>query len=113
VDTVSVNCPSATTLTRLELTMPGWSARVNGTATPISSNNGLTQTVAIPAGVSTITFTFLPPHEEAAMTVCALALVVIATTWRPRRRRRDVARGGTDASLDEVDATLTRPTLET
>jgi hypothetical protein len=126
VDSVSVSCPSATTLTRLELTMPGWNARVNATTTPISSNDGLTQTVAIPAGLSTITFAFLPPHEEVAMMACALALVVIASTWRPRRRRRDVTRGRADApleggprsgnlldvdsgvALDEGGATLTR-----
>lgn len=87
VDKVVVNCPSATTLTRLELTMPGWSARVNGQSVPISSNDGLTQTVTIPSGVSTITFAFLPPYEEIAMLWCALALVAMASTWRPRRRR--------------------------
>jgi hypothetical protein len=102
VDKVSINCPSATTLTRLELTMPGWSAHVNGMAMTISSTDGLTQTVAVPAGTSTITFTYLPPHEEVAMIVSALALVAIASTWRPRRRRRNVTRGGSDASLEGV-----------
>jgi hypothetical protein len=101
VDKVMVNCPSATTLTRLELTMPGWSAHVNGQSAPISSNDGLTQTVSIPAGVSTITFTFLPPYEEIAMLMCALALVAMASTWRPRRWR-NTARGTPSISPEVV-----------
>ena len=83
-DRVSANCPSATTLTRLELTMPGWSAYVNGHSTPITSVDGLTQTVEIPAGTSTITFSFLPPHEDLAAFLSLLALGAIAWTWRPR-----------------------------
>ncbi|MDH2903523.1 MAG: hypothetical protein PXZ08_06175 [Actinomycetota bacterium] len=94
VDAVSVNCPSATSVTRLELSMPGWSARVNGVPTPITSVDNLTQTVAVPAGLSRITFSYLPPHEDAAMLVAALALVAMASTWRPRRGTR--RRGSTD-----------------
>ncbi len=86
VDQVTLDCPSATTLTRLELTMPGWSAHVNGQSVPISSNDGLTQTVAVPAGTSTVTFSYLPPHEGIAFLVFALALGTMASTWRPRRR---------------------------
>ncbi len=104
VDQVSLNCPSATTLTRLELTMPGWSARVNGQTTPISSNDGLTQTVAVPAGSSTVTFSYLPPHEGMAFVVFVLALATIASTWRPRRRRGPPQTGYED-SLDELPAT--------
>lgn len=103
VDQVTLNCPSATTVTRLELTMPGWSALVNGQSVPISSNDGLTQTVAVPAGTSTITFAYLPPHEEIAMLIAALALVAMASTWRPLRRR--TRRGGvTSTSLEGVPA---------
>ncbi len=105
VDRVVVDCPSATTLTRLELTMPGWSARVNGQPVPITSIDGLTQSVAVPPGVATVTFTFLPPHERWAMAVFLLALVGILATRRPwswrlrsRRPRAGDDPDGTDPS---------------
>jgi hypothetical protein len=90
IDHVQVTCPGATTLTRLELSMAGWTARVNGVATPITSSNGLTQTLAVPAGTSTISFDFLPPHEVPAGVVAVLAalLTALSATTVGRRRRR-------------------------
>ena len=88
VDHVSVNCPRATTLTRLELSMPGWTAHVNGSSTNITSDNGLTETIALPAGASTVTYSFLPPHEELAALLAAISFLVMAATWVPRRFTR-------------------------
>ena len=87
VDQVSVNCPQASSLTRLELMLPGWTARVNGVKTAISSNDALTQTLSLPVGTSSVKFSYLPPHEKLAGILCALALAAIAATWRPRRAR--------------------------
>lgn len=87
VDHVRVTCPQATSVTRLELSMAGWTARVNGTPTPISSTNGLSETVAVPAGTSLVSFDYLPPHEKEAGLVAATALVVMAYQYWPRRRR--------------------------
>lgn len=88
IDHVDVTCPAATTLTRLELSMAGWSAHVNGVRVAITSPNALTQSVAIPAGSSSISFDYLPPHEDLAVLGALVALVAIAATWLPRRRRR-------------------------
>lgn len=76
-DRVTVTCPSPTSLTRLELSMPGWSADVNGRRVPLTSANGLTQTVAVPAGSSTVSFEYLPPHEEQAALIAVAALVAL------------------------------------
>ncbi len=86
VDRVTVTCPSATTLARNELYMAGWSAHVNGRAAPITSTNGLTQDVALPAGTSTVTFDFLPPHEMLAGGVALAGLLGMFAAWLPRRR---------------------------
>jgi hypothetical protein len=68
--------------------MPGWTAKVNGSSTNITSDNGLTETVALPAGTSTITYSFLPPHEELAALLAAISFLVMAATWLPRRFTR-------------------------
>jgi hypothetical protein len=88
VDHLAVSCPSATTLTRLELSMSGWSARVNGVSTAITTSNGLEQTISLPAGDSTISFSFLPPHEDLAVALALLAFLAMASTWIPQRRWR-------------------------
>ena len=114
VDHVSVNCPSATTLTRLELSMPGWTAHVNGSSTNITSDNGLTETIALPAGASTVTYSFLPPHEELAALLAAISFLVMAATWVPRRFTRrhknsdepNPQESDETAPLDETSSTV-------
>lgn len=103
VDHVQITCPTATTLTRLELPMPGWTARVNGVATAITSSTGLTQTLQIPAGTSRVSFDFLPPHEVPAglIAVLALLLTALAPTSIGRRRRRRPGRPDSHASRPE------------
>jgi hypothetical protein len=100
VDHVTLTCPAATTLTRLELTMKGWSAHVNGVTTSITSSNDLTQTIAIPAGTSIVSFDFLPPHENLAVLLAAASLIAMAGSWLPRKYlpRRRSAPGAEPAS---------------
>jgi hypothetical protein len=104
VDHVEVNCPDATTLTRRELSMSGWRAHVNGTVVPIVSPDGLTQTISLPAGISKVSFDFLPPHEGAAVAVAGVGFLAMASTWIPRRRRwprvADVENGASDDDLE-------------
>ena len=100
LDHVNVNCPSATTLTRLELSMNGWTARVNGSDTPIASSNGVTQRVGLPAGNSYVSFEYQPPHENVAVLGAALGFVAMVATWVPRRGRRARRRG--DSQEDET-----------
>jgi hypothetical protein len=133
VDRVEVNCPSATTLNRLELSMPGWSARVNGTPTPITSADGLTETVALPAGTSVITYNFLPPHEELAALAALIALLATGYGWlssssrgvggwrgrgRPRSKRRarrlvTPAGDGKNDELAETDEPISKDEVST
>ena len=93
IDHVSVSCPSASTLTRLEMPMAGWSARVNGHPVALSSSSGLNQTLTVPAGSSTISFSFLPPHESIAITIALVAALMTALSAWPLRRQRRARRG--------------------
>ncbi len=90
VDQASASCTAPGTLVRSELMMPGWHASLNGRPVPIETLDGVYQTVALPTGASTVTFQFLPPHEEAAaagflLGVLALFLVPAWPRWRRRR----------------------------
>ncbi|MDE3140077.1 MAG: hypothetical protein KGL05_09635, partial [Acidobacteriota bacterium] len=87
LDRVVASCPRATTLTRRELVMDGWTAHVNGQVVPISSSDGLDETIALPAGTSTVSFDYLPPHERWAGLIAVLGVGALVTSWLPRRRR--------------------------
>ena len=91
VDRASATCTAPGTLVRSELMMPGWHAFVNGQSVPLTTTDGVYQTIALPSGTSTITYSFLPPHEEAAsagflLGVLALFLVPAWPRWWRRRR---------------------------
>jgi len=88
VDHVTVTCAQATTLTRLELALSGWTATVNGVATALTSSNGLVQTLEVPAGTSSVAFSYLPPHEQVASAGALVALLALLATWVPRVRLR-------------------------
>ena len=91
LNTVQLSCQQASTLERLELTMPGWSASVNGHAASVGST-GPFQTVSVPQGTSTVTFTFLPPHERLAETAFVLGVASLVAirrrNWLHRQGRR-------------------------
>ncbi len=93
----TVTCVHPGTVVRSELMMPGWHATVNGQSAAIGTLDGVYQTVAVPAGNSTMSFSFLPPHEEAAGAGFALAVLImiglpLADRWRRRRPRRHAPR---------------------
>jgi hypothetical protein len=114
VDSVDVNCPTSTTLTRLELSMPGWTALVNGAPSAITSTDGLTQTVTVPAGNSVVTYNFLPPHEDLALAGGALSLMILiigALPWRRRRRGDEDTEARRHDAPEEGDDDLGGPTL--
>jgi len=90
-DRASVNCPNgATTLLRTELSMPGWSASVNGASVPITTVDGVYQAITVPSGTSTVTFSFTPPHVRYAILLAFAALVFLCWSWV--RERRSVMR---------------------
>jgi hypothetical protein len=79
---VIADCAAPSTLLRRELFFPGWAAKINGAPTPIAEHRGLFQSVALPAGKSTIVFSYEPPHmiwAWLAMFAALGALIASAT----------------------------------
>jgi hypothetical protein len=92
VNIATVNCASANArLLRTELSMPGWTATVNGRATTIHSVDGVYQGVTLPRGTSTVDYSFTPPHEDLALVlgVAALLFLIGSCLFERRTRRRD------------------------
>jgi hypothetical protein len=86
-DRALVNCPSgATTLIRTELSMAGWKAYVNGQSVPIKTLDGVYQSIKVPVDTSTVTFSFVPPHEKYAVLLALLAALFLLGTWGYERR---------------------------
>ena len=77
VDAVAVSCATASTLLRRETYLPGWSASASGRELPVR-RAGLFERVALPAGVSTVSFSYAPPHILAAWLAFAGACVWLA-----------------------------------
>jgi hypothetical protein len=92
VNVATVNCASTdATLLRTELSMPGWTATVNGRATTIHTVDGVYQEVTLPRGTSTVSFSFMPPHEDVALALgVAALLLLIGSCLLERRTRRSV-----------------------
>jgi hypothetical protein len=92
--TATVSCRSPATLVRRETEMPGWSAAVDGHATPVRSTGGLFQAVTVPAGTHRVTFSFAPPNVGwGALGLLAGVLSLLGAPLVGRRRR--ARRGGT------------------
>jgi hypothetical protein len=90
VDKATVNCPDGgTTLIRTELMMAGWKAYVNGKSVTIkTTDHGVYQSVKVPHGASTVTYSFLPPHEKYAILLALLAAIFLVAAWVYERRYR-------------------------
>lgn len=70
---------------------PGWQAQVNGEQTDVFRANVLFRAVRVPAGESTVVFTFVPQLWYAALGLGALlwgALVLVGLGWLRRRAPR-------------------------
>lgn len=81
-------CARPSVLTRLELAMPGWTARINGRASDLRKVGGIFQGIALPAGRSAIAFDYAPPSLRYAVwgAMCGLLLLGILLTEGLRRR---------------------------
>jgi hypothetical protein len=87
VDAATVNCPKGgSTLIRTELMMAGWKASVNGKSVTIKTVDGVYQSVEVPQGTSTVTYSFLPPHEKYAVLLALLAALFLVGIWGYERR---------------------------
>lgn len=87
---VRVDCPSTAVLMRRELFFPGWQAKLNDKVVQIAPADTIFQSVAVPAGVSEIRFSYVPPHLSYAifgfMLGCVGFLVGVGRDLRARRR---------------------------
>jgi uncharacterized membrane protein YfhO len=100
-DLVTVTCPHPAVLTRRVQFMAGWSASVDGHPVAVehaaTGPSGLFQQVTVPAGRSTVRFSFLPPYAVPATAVAAVASAAVVGSWlaeRRRARRRAQAQSG-------------------
>jgi hypothetical protein len=71
---------------------PGWTATVNGTATPILRANAAFRAVRVPAGDSDVVFRYRPLSVWAGAAVSVATLVGLLTMYGIERRRRRIRR---------------------
>jgi hypothetical protein len=110
-DKATVHCSHPSVLERRVEYFPGWKASGTGVAGPVRQDDAspgrLFQQVVVPAGSTTVRFTYLPPHSELAAVAMVLALVALFGSLLFRRRRRHDVRdedGGTPgADPDRLD----------
>jgi hypothetical protein len=86
VATVEVTCAGPAVLHRLELPMPGWSARAGSSALPIRVA-GPFQTVAVGAGTTTVHYSFTPRYGDTSLYAVLAGLVCIGGSFFLRRSR--------------------------
>ena len=77
-DRVEASCEAPSQLLRLEVAMRGWSARVNGAQAVIREAEGTFQEVALPAGLSSVEFSYEPALFRPALALAGLALLVVS-----------------------------------
>jgi hypothetical protein len=87
VDAANVTCPTSSTLLRTELSMPGWTATVNGTPVTIHTVDGVYQSITVPRGTSRVHYSFVPPHEDPALALVLLAVLFLVGVGLYERRR--------------------------
>jgi uncharacterized membrane protein YfhO len=69
-----------------ELRMPGWHAQVNGNSVAVRSDGQLFQSVRVPAGKSTVEFSFTPPHETVALIAFCVGIALLVIAWASASR---------------------------
>ena len=81
-------CRGSSSLTRLELWMPGWRAEVNGRSAPVARGSDIFQTLALPAGRASVRFRFAPPGIEWGYAAALAGVMLLAAGLVLARRRR-------------------------
>ena len=88
---VTVDCAHSAVVTRRELYLAGWSVEVDGRPATIfhgSSQLGRAlEKVRVPAGRSTLVFSYLPPYEGPALAALVVSAVAVVGIPLARRRR--------------------------
>ena len=93
---IVVGCQRRSTIVYRELYMPGWRASVDGVPRSVDRDGPIFQSVAVPAGTSTVSFGFTPPYADLALVafIIGLGLLILALPgvrgiWVLVLRRRD------------------------
>jgi hypothetical protein len=73
---LNARCETSAQLTRLELAAPGWQASVNHVAAEIRTTREIFQAVTLPAGDSSVVFSFTPPFIGWAWAASFVGVVV-------------------------------------
>lgn len=92
LDAVVASCPHPATLVRRELDLPSWSATVNGAPARMMQVDGAFSAVALPAGTSTVEYSYTPAHMDLALAAFGLGMAILAgvpvvDVYRRRLRR--------------------------
>ena len=82
---LETNTPSSALLILAEAWYPGWSASVNGIATPVIPVNGWMRGAVVPAGVSRIELRYRPTHFALGAVVSLVSLGLLAWLAGPRK----------------------------
>jgi hypothetical protein len=92
-DRLHAECDAPSLLVRRELFMRGWTAQVNGTPAAVSLVEEAFQGVELPAGASTVSFTYAPagvrPSCAVALMALLAALIAAPPTMYSRRSQAD------------------------
>jgi uncharacterized membrane protein YfhO len=64
-----------------ELRMPGWHAHVNGNSVAVHADGPIFQSIRVPAGESTVEFSFTPPHETVALIAFCVGIALLVIAW--------------------------------
>lgn len=84
-DSATVTCSRPSTLIRRETYLPGWSATVGGSDTPVHELDGLFQAVSVPAGSHTVSFSYSPPFIVWGAIAFAVGLLALGLSLVPAR----------------------------
>ena len=78
---VDASCADPSKLLRLELSVRGWLATVNGQPVPIDLSDGVFQTIDLPAGEARVEFTYQPPGFKLALAAAGAALLLVLAVF--------------------------------
>jgi hypothetical protein len=75
----------------LDTYFPGWSATVNGNPAPIYRADYNFRAVSLPAGKSTVVFSYFPASLRIGMMLCAAGLLALGVAWfLPSKRSESI-----------------------
>jgi hypothetical protein len=104
--TLTARCNTPATIQMSQLMLPGWSASVDGRPVTVTQSGGYFVAVAVPAGTSQVSFSYLPPHEALGIVLFGLGVLVVigvlAAVPTVNRRRSASLRDRRDPSREMV-----------